>query len=195
MNRNTRVALICVVVFFSMVGAAFAAVPLYRVFCQATGFAGTVRRAGAAPTKVLGRTVSIRFDTNVRGLPWDFHPDQLQQDVAIGATGLAYFKVTNHGTTPLTGRAVYNVAPEQAGAYFEKLECFCFTNQTLQPGETKEFPVAYFVDPAFATGDDTRTLKEITLSYTFYPATDPRASSAPQPKTPAASSTPASKAK
>jgi cytochrome c oxidase assembly protein subunit 11 len=184
-NRNLRVAVICAAVFLGMVGASFAAVPLYRAFCQATGFAGTAKRAQEASKVKLDKQVTVRFDTNVRDLPWDFQPEQATESVKIGATGLAFFKVTNHGSTPLTGRAVYNIAPDQAAPYFEKLECFCFTNQTIKPGETKEFPVAYFVDPRFATGDDTQGLKEITLSYTFYPAADARAQPpAPQaPKT------------
>ncbi len=181
MSRNARVGLICALVFCAMVGAAFGAVPLYKAFCQATGFAGTARRAKEASKVKLDRMVTVSFDTNVRDLPWDFVAEQPHQDVAIGATNLAFFKVTNHGSTPFTGRAVFNVAPDQAAPYFEKLECFCFTNQTIKPGETKEFPVAYFVDPRFATGDDTQNLKDITLSYTFYPATDARAQSA-QPK-------------
>jgi cytochrome c oxidase assembly protein subunit 11 len=175
MNRNVRVALICAVAFCAMVGAAFASVPLYRAFCQATGFAGTARRAKEASKVKLDKMVTVTFDTNVRDLPWTFTAEQPRQDVAIGATNLAFFKVTNRGSTPLTGRAVFNIAPDQAAPYFSKLECFCFTDQTMKPGETKEFPVAYFVDPRFATGDDTQNLKDITLSYTFFPATDVRA--------------------
>ena len=161
-----------------MVGASFAAVPLYRAFCQATGFAGTAKRAKAAASERLAQTVTVRFDTNVRGLPWDFRAEQASQTLELGQTGLAFFKVTNHGSTPLTGRALFNVAPDQAGPYFSKLECFCWQNQTIKAGETKEFPVAYFVDPRFAKGDDTQGLKEITLSYTFFPAADARAQSA-----------------
>jgi cytochrome c oxidase assembly protein subunit 11 len=152
-----------------MVGAAFAAVPLYRLFCQVTGFDGTVRRAEAAPTTVGERAVKIRFDANVRGLPWDFKPEQVSQTVRVGETGLAFFSVTNRGSTPLVGTARYNVVPESAGPYFQKLECFCFTAQTIQPGQTIEFPVAYFVAPELATDRDVRGVKEITLSYTFFP--------------------------
>ena len=169
-GRNVRLAAICLVVFAGMVGAAFAAVPLYRAFCQATGFAGTVRRASAAPTVVSARTVVVAFDTNTRGLPWGFHPDQASQTVHPGATNLAFFSVTNDGDAPVTGRAVYNVTPESAGAYFSKLECFCFKNQTLAAHASAHFPVVYFVDPRFGTDDDTRGIKQITLSYTFYPA-------------------------
>ena len=167
---NGRVALICAAVFVLMVGASFAAVPLYRVFCQATGFDGATRRGQAAPTQVLDRMMTVRFDTNVRGLPWRFTADQLSQDVHIGATNLAFFHVTNQGSQPVTGRAVFNVVPETAGAYFSKLECFCFREQTLQPGQSMDFPVVYFVDPRLVDDLETRQIRAITLSYTFLPA-------------------------
>ena len=176
---HLKVAAICGVAFFGMVGAAYAAVPLYKMFCQATGFDGTVRKAVAKPTKVLDRKVEIRFDANVRNLPWDFQAMQVSQDIRIGDTGLAFFKVTNTSDKPLTGRAMYNVVPEQAGAYFQKLECFCFSSQTIEPGQTVEFPVVYFVDPAYVKDYDARTKSEITLSYTFFPSTD----AAPTPAT------------
>lgn len=168
--RNSRLALTCLAIFAMMVAVAFAAVPLYRVFCQATGFNGTVRRAAAAPTTVAAGTVSVAFDTNVRGLAWQFTPNVSSQQVHPGATNLAFFKVTNTSDQPLTGRAVYNVTPESAGGYFSKLECFCFKNQTLAPHQTAEFPVVYYVDPRFGQNDDTRGIQQITLSYTFYPA-------------------------
>lgn len=168
--RNVRLGLVCLAVFAAMVGVAFAAVPLYRVFCQATGFNGTVRRATAAPTSLAAGTVTVAFDTNVRGLAWAFTPNVGSQTIRPGATNLAFFKVTNTSDQPLTGRAVYNVTPESAGPYFSKLECFCFKNQTLAPHQTAEFPVVYYVDPRFGTNDDTKGIAEITLSYTFYPA-------------------------
>jgi cytochrome c oxidase assembly protein subunit 11 len=171
-KRNTRVALICAAAFFGMVGAAYASVPLYRLFCQMTGFDGTVRKAELKPTKILDRKVTIRFDANVRTLPWDFSAEQTSQQVRIGDTGLAFFKVTNHGNKPMTGRALYNVVPEQAGPYFQKLECFCFSNQTIQPGQTVEFPVVYFVDPQYVDDVETKGKDEITLSYTFFPAVE-----------------------
>ena len=171
-RSNARIALICVVVFAGMVGAAYASVPLYRAFCQMTGFGGTVSKAEVAPTKVLDQRLTIRFDANVRNMPWDFKPSQVSQSVRIGETGLAFYKVTNHGDKPVTGRATYNVLPEAAGAYFQKLECFCFTEQTVQPGETIEFPVVYFVDPGFATDSETDGEPEVTLSYTFFPVED-----------------------
>jgi cytochrome c oxidase assembly protein subunit 11 len=171
-RRNLRLALICGAAFFGMVGAAFAAVPLYRAFCQATGFDGTVRRAEAAPDATLTKTVVVRFDANVRDLPWSFKADQVQQTVKIGETKLAFFRVTNHAEHPITARAVYNVVPEQAGAYFQKLQCFCFSDQTIAAGATVDMPVLYFVDPGYATDINTKGKPEITLSYTFYPATD-----------------------
>jgi len=168
--RNKRLALICGAVFAGMVGMAFAAVPFYRAFCQATGLAGTVRRASAAPTTISNRTVIVAFDTNVRGLAWNFTPNVSSQVVRLGDSKLAFFKVTNTSDQPLTGRAVYNVTPGSAGFFFSKLECFCFTNQTLAPHQTAEFPVVYYVDPRFGLDDDTRAIKQITLSYTFFPA-------------------------
>jgi len=162
--------MICAAIFAAMVGLAFAFVPLYRAFCQATGFNGTVRRVAAARSQATGRTVVVRFDTNVRGLPWRFAPNQLEQTAEVGESKLTFFKVTNTSNRPLTGRAVYNVAPESAGAYFSKLQCFCFSNQTVGPGQTVEFPVVYYVDPRFGLDDDTKGISQITLSYTFFPA-------------------------
>ena len=184
MSRSNLIALICALGVMAMTGAAFAAVPLYRMFCQATGFDGTVRKAVAKPTQVLDRKVEIRFDANVRNLPWDFQAMQVSQDIRIGDTGLAFFKVTNTSDKPLTGRAMYNVVPEQAGPYFQKLECFCFSSQTIAPGQTVAFPVVYFVDPQFATDPDTKGKQEITLSYTFFPAVADAASAKQAATTP-----------
>lgn len=167
---NLKVAALCGVAFFGMVGAAYAAVPLYKLFCQVTGFDGTVRKAAVKPDKVLDRKITVRFDANVRNLPWDFQAQQVSQDVRIGDTGLAFFKVTNKSDKPVTGRAMYNVVPEQAGPYFQKLECFCFSSQTIEPGQTVEFPVVYFVDPGYVKDPDVGSKSELTLSYTFFPA-------------------------
>jgi cytochrome c oxidase assembly protein subunit 11 len=174
-----RTALICGAVFFCMVGAAFAAVPLYRIFCQQTGFDGASRRASVRPDQVLNQTVTVRFDANVRDLPWDFGPDQISQKIKIGATGLAFFHVTNRSDQPITGHASYNVTPQLVGLYFEKLECFCFTDQTLKPGQSAHFPVVYFVDPRFAGDPDTKNTPEITLSYTFFRVPGSTAKAAP----------------
>ncbi|HZZ35220.1 MAG TPA: cytochrome c oxidase assembly protein [Caulobacteraceae bacterium] len=171
-RRNARVAVVCAITFFGMVGAAYASVPLYRAFCQLTGFDGATRRADVAPGAVLGKTVTVRFDANVRDLPWDFEAEQTSQQVKIGETKLAFFKVTNRSDKPITARAVYNVVPEQAGAYFQKLQCFCFSDQTIGPGATLEMPVLYFIDPKYAEDINTKGKSEVTLSYTFYPAVD-----------------------
>jgi cytochrome c oxidase assembly protein subunit 11 len=165
-----RTAALCGAIVLGMTGAAFAAVPLYQAFCQVTGFDGATRRADMAPAQALDRTVQVRFDANTRGLPWTFKTEQVSQTVKVGATSIAFYKVTNTGDRPATGVATYNVVPESAGPHFRKLECFCFTEQTIAPGETVEFPVVYFVDPELATDPETRRIDEITLSYTFFPA-------------------------
>jgi len=180
MNRNARVAIFCVIGVLAMTGAAYAAVPLYRMFCEVTGFDGTVRRAKAPPKQALDKTITIRFDTNVRGVPFEFQPEVRTQDVRIGKPALAFFKVTNTSDRPVTAQASYNVVPETAGPYFQKLECFCFTEQTLKPGETVEFPMTYFVDPEMASDPETRGMGEVTLSYTFFPVEKPAARPAPQ---------------
>ena len=175
-RRNRAVAGAVVATFVAMVGASYAAVPIYKAFCQATGFDGTTKRAEAAPTEVLGKTLRIRFDANVRDLPWDFQALQTNQTIKIGETKVAIFRVTNHSDKPMTGRAVFNVVPERAGPYFEKLSCFCFTDQTIQAGQTVEMPVLYFVNPKYADDYETRGTGELTLSYTFYPAVDAKPS-------------------
>jgi cytochrome c oxidase assembly protein subunit 11 len=175
---NAAVGLTCLTVFLAMVGMAFASVPLYRAFCQATGFYGTAKRASAGAASVSSRTVTVRFDTNVRGLSWRFEPEQPSQTMRLGENKLAFFRATNTGDKPVTGRAIYNVTPLPAGPYFSKLECFCFRNQTIAPGQTVEFPVVYYVDPRYGADADTKGAPEITLSYTFFPAvTGPRVSS------------------
>lgn len=172
-RAKRRTVLISAAVVICMTGAAFAAVPLYKRFCDLTGFDGTVRRAKAAPATAIDRRILIRFDANVRGMPWDFAPDQATQTVQIGKTGLAFFHVTNRSDRAITGHAAYNVVPEGAAKYFEKLQCFCFTDQTLQPGQSMDFPVVYFVDPKFASDPDTMSGQDITLSYTFFPVGAP----------------------
>lgn len=175
-RRNRKVALICAAGFFGMVGAAYASVPLYKAFCQLTGFDGTTRKAEKASDVVLDRAVTIRFDANVRDLPWTFETKQTTQEARIGETKVAFFKVTNNSDKPIVGRAVFNVVPEQAGPYFQKLDCFCFSDQTVGPGQTIDMPVLYFIDPKFASDFETKGKQEVTLSYTFFPST-----SAPAP--------------
>ena len=167
--RQTRTAAALVLLVAAMVGLAFASVPLYRLFCQVTGFDGTTQRASAAGTEVLDRTAIVRFDTNVRGLPWRFTAEQASQTVRIGASSMAYFSVTNTSDKPMTGVAMYNVVPESAGAHFRKLQCFCFDAQTIAAGQTVEFPMIYFIDPEITRDFETKGVDEITLSYTFFP--------------------------
>jgi cytochrome c oxidase assembly protein subunit 11 len=168
MSRNA-VALACALGVLGMTGASFAAVPLYRMFCQVTGFDGTVSKADKAPDVQLDQTVLVRFDTNVRGLPMQFRAEQVSQRVRVGETGMAFFDVTNTSDKPISAKAAYNVVPERAGPYFQKLQCFCFDEQIIQPGQTVKFPVQYFVAPEMATDAEARGVSEITLSYTFYP--------------------------
>ena len=174
MRRNKRTGLVMGLVAAGMVGLGFASVPLYRIFCQATGLNGTVSRAEASELDYIqavdGSTMQIRFDANHRGdLPWNFRPEHPTDSVTIGARDLAIFIAKNNSDHPITGTASYNVTPEQAGKYFKKIQCFCFTQQTLQPGEQVRMPVIFYVDPKIATDPDTKTVQEITLSYTFYP--------------------------
>jgi cytochrome c oxidase assembly protein subunit 11 len=181
-RRHGLMALSLAGLVAAMVGLSFAAVPLYRIFCQATGYNGTPQRADKGADHVLDRTITIRFDGNVDpGLPWSFAPVQQTMDVKIGETTLAFFKATNKADAPVTGRAIFNVSPEQAGLYFTKIQCFCFTKQTLAAGASAEMPVTFFVDPKIVDDEDTKNISEITLSYTFYRSDrDPGAPAAPQ---------------
>jgi cytochrome c oxidase assembly protein subunit 11 len=173
-RRHSILALSLVGLVAGMVGLSFASVPLYRVFCQVTGYGGVPQRAEKAPGEVLDRTVTIRFDGNVdRSLPWTFAPFQQTMDVNIGETALAFFKASNNGSGPVSGRAIFNVSPELAGRYFTKIECFCFKQQTLAAGQTVDMPVTFFVDPKFVDDEDTKDIYEITLSYTFYRSDEP----------------------
>ncbi|MGE0179754.1 MAG: cytochrome c oxidase assembly protein [Sphingomonas sp.] len=170
-RRNSRTALLAALGAVFMVGLAYASVPLYRIFCQVTGFGGTTQRAAtdAAPGPV-GRMISVRFDGNVSpALGWEFRPVDTSRRVAIGARNIALYRARNTGPTPITGTATFNVAPNQAGRYFVKIQCFCFTEQTLQPGQEVNMPVIFYVDPAILEDPDARDISEITLSYTFYP--------------------------
>ena len=168
-HKNGRTALIMAAFAAAMVGLAFASVPLYRAFCQLTGFDGTPLRAARAPGAVAGQ-IGVRFDANVHpGLPWRFEPVQNQVRIAPGAQTQIFYRATNLTARPITGQAVFNVTPDTAGQYFNKIECFCFTEQTLKPGESVDMPVVFFVDPKIRTDDETKAIDEITLSYTFYP--------------------------
>ena len=161
----------CAVFVAAMVGMSFAAVPLYRAFCQATGYNGTVRKAESAPAATLDRIVTVRFDANVgNGLGWSFRPEQREVKVKLGEVGTVRFIAENRMPTANIGAAVFNVSPDDVGAYFNKIACFCFTKQALQANQSEELPVTFFVDPAMAKDDELATTDTITLSYTFYPA-------------------------
>ena len=177
LTRDATVAAICGFVVVLMIGAAYAAVPFYNWFCRATGFNGTTQVATSAPSAVpLTRKIAVRFDSNVAGgLPWKFEPEQTEIEVRIGEVTTIFYKVTNQSARTTTGQAAYNVAPLTVGAYFEKINCFCFTEQTMAPGETREMPVVFYVDPSIVKDSDNDGLNTITLSYTFYPVRDPAA--------------------
>jgi cytochrome c oxidase assembly protein subunit 11 len=171
-RKNRKTALVAFGIALGMLGVGYASVPLYRIFCQVTGYGGTTNRvdeAQAATVKSTGRTMSIRFDANVgRGMPWEFKPLQRTDTVSIGARDMAVFWAKNTSDQPITGTASFNVEPEQAGKYFSKIQCFCFTEQTLQPGEEMRMPVLYYVDPAILDDPDNKDVEQITLSYTFH---------------------------
>jgi len=168
-KSNLRVALMAGSVAVGMIGVAYAAVPLYQIFCQVTGFGGTTQRADASPEKPLDQKITVAFDANVNSsLSWEFTPVQHSQTIRIGEQKLAFYKAKNTTSRPLTGTATFNVTPVGAGVYFSKIECFCFTEQTLQPGQSMDMPVSYFVDPDIVNDPDMKSVKTITLSYTFY---------------------------
>ncbi|MEJ2374348.1 MAG: cytochrome c oxidase assembly protein [Pseudolabrys sp.] len=169
LRRDMLVAAACGAFVACMVGAAFAAVPLYNWFCRTTGFAGTPQVAAQAPGRVLDRTVAVRFDSNVApGLPWKFVPEQNVIKHRIGEVATVRYKVINRAAREIAAQASYNVSPPTVGAYFTKINCFCFTKQTLRPGETREMEVAFYVDPSIAEDREHDALNTITLSYTFY---------------------------
>ncbi|HXF54750.1 MAG TPA: cytochrome c oxidase assembly protein [Hyphomicrobiaceae bacterium] len=179
-RRNRRVAALSALMAVGMLGLAFAAVPLYRLFCQVTGYGGTTQRAARSSDTVLDRTVRIRFDANVGGgLAWSFEPLVRTVDVKIGENTLAFYRATNRSTRPLSGSATFNVTPEVAGLYFNKIQCFCFTEQRLEAGESVEMPVSFFIDPEIMKDSDARRVREITLSYTFYPMEPQKSAAAP----------------
>ena len=168
-QKNRAVAIRMALFALAMLGLAFASVPLYRAFCQVTGFGGTTQKADAAPGAVAGQ-IGVRFDANIDpALPWKFEPVQETVRIHPGARTTIYYQATNYTARSTTGQAVFNVTPEIAGKYFSKIECFCFTEQTLKPGESVKMPVIFFVDPKLRDDPDTKHIDEITLSYTFYP--------------------------
>jgi cytochrome c oxidase assembly protein subunit 11 len=173
-RRDLTVALACGAFVGLMVGGAYAAVPLYNLFCRVTGFGGTPQVASVAPGQVLDRKITVRFDANVnRGLPWRFEPEVTSVDVRLGEVVTVYYTVVNQSARETAGLASYNVTPPQTGAYFTKINCFCFTKQTMKPGETREMTVVFYVDPEIVKDHDQDKLNTITLSYTFYRLREP----------------------
>jgi cytochrome c oxidase assembly protein subunit 11 len=168
-RKNSRTALLMALIVAAMIGVAFASPPIYRTFCSLTGFGGTPLRAEKAPGAIPGQ-VGVRFDANVHpGLPWRFEPEQTTVRIQPGAQTKIFYRAQNLSARAWTGQAAYNVSPDQVGKYFKKIQCFCFTEQTLKAGQTVDMPVVFFVDPAIKKDPDTKDIDEITLSYTFYP--------------------------
>lgn len=164
----------CGLLAAGMVGAAYAAVPLYDWFCRTTGFGGTTQVATSAPSSVLDRTITVRFDANVGpGLPWRFEPERKSIEVKLGEVVTVHYRITNEAARSITAQAVYNVTPLTVGAYFQKINCFCFTDQHLKAAEKRELAVVFYVDPAIAKDSDNADVNTITLSYTFYAQREP----------------------
>lgn len=182
-QKNLRTGIYAFMGALAMLGMGYAAVPLYELFCSVTGFGGTTQRAtegeAAAAERLVqatgGKTISIRFDGSVaRDVPWTFRPEQTTDTVQFGVRDMATYIARNNSNVPITGTATFNVEPEQAGIYFNKIQCFCFTEQTLQPGEEVHMPVLYFVDPAALEDENMKGVEQITLSYTFHRAIEPQ---------------------
>jgi cytochrome c oxidase assembly protein subunit 11 len=178
-QKNKRSAMVAGLLVLGMLGLGYASVPLYRIFCQVTGYGGTTQRvdaAQAATVQAAGKVISVRFDSNVNStLPWSFKPEQAVDKVSIGVRDMAIFIATNNSDEPVIGTATFNVTPLLAGQYFNKVQCFCFTEQLLKPGQTVRMPVLYYIDPAILDDPETRDINEITLSYTFYRSKDGKA--------------------
>lgn len=169
-RKNAATAMVCVTIVAGMVGLSFASVPLYRLFCQVTGLGGTPGVQAAAPEAKTDVDFHVRFDANTNAaLPWRFKPVQREVTLKLGEERLAFYEATNTSDKPVTGTATFNVTPLKAGQYFVKIDCFCFTEQTLEPGETVQMPVSFYVDPDIYENRNTRDVTTITLSYTFYP--------------------------
>ena len=178
-DRNMRSAMMAGMFALAMLGVGFAAVPLYEIFCRVTGYGGTTQRVDAAQAATVQATtkpMSIRFDSNVNSaLPWSFKPEQATDRVSVGARDMAIYIAKNESSQPVVGTATFNVTPVLAGKYFHKIQCFCFTEQLLQPGQQMRMPVLYYVDPAILEDPETKDIEEITLSYTFYRSKDGQA--------------------
>jgi len=171
-RSNRRIVAMCVAMVAAMGGLAYASVPLYRLFCTVTGYAGTTQRAESGPVEVIDREITVRFDANISpGLHWRFEPVEREVKLKLGEVATARYRATNLSNRALTGTATFNVTPESTGIYFNKLECFCFTETTLAPGESLEMPVVFFVDPDMADSVEAGSVRTITLSYTFFAVT------------------------
>ena len=174
-RRDKIVAVVCGLTVAGMVGASYAAVPLYNWFCRTTGYAGTTQVATAGPSGMIDRKVTVRFDANVGpGLPWRFEPEQNQIEIKLGQVVTVNYRVINEAARPITASAAYNVTPLTVGSFFNKINCFCFTEQSLKAGETRDMAVVFYVDPSMAKDADNADTKNITLSYTFYKQPDPQ---------------------
>jgi len=187
-SRHRRLALVLVAGVAAMIGLTYASVPFYRIFCQVTGFGGYTQRADHAPSAALDRMVTVRFNADVNvGLPWLFQPLQREVRVHVGETAMAYFRAQNMASRRVTGQATFNVTPDKAGLYFTKIQCFCFNEQALEPGQSVDMPVTFFVDPKLASDPKMADVHTITLSYTFFRAVDDGAqtSQLAKPATPA----------
>lgn len=173
LNRNARTGVVLAGVAIGMVGLSFAAVPLYRLFCQVTGFGGTTQRSVAAPGPVLDRVITVRFNADTaNSLPWQFRAKQGHVRVKVGEESLAFYRAANTSKFAATGTATFNVTPLKAGQYFVKVECFCFREQMLAPGKSVDMPVSFYIDPSIMKDRNLDDVKTITLSYTFYRARD-----------------------
>jgi cytochrome c oxidase assembly protein subunit 11 len=184
-GQNGRLAAILVTIVLTMVSLSFAAVPFYSWFCRVTGFAGTPQTATQASAEVLDQTITVRFDANTdAAMPWEFKPVEREMTIRIGETGMAFYEAYNPTDRVIAGTAAYNVSPDIAGAYFTKIDCFCFTEQVLQPGERVLMPVTFYVDPELTRDVNTKQVRHITLSYTFYQTELPetQANLSPAPK-------------
>ncbi len=168
-RKNKRMLAVLVLGVFGMIGASYAAVPLYKLFCQVTGFGGTTQVAAEESSVVLDRKMTVRFDAMANGVPWSFQPVQRKVELKVGESAVVYYRATNTSDRTVVGTATFNVTPLKVGQYFNKIECFCFTEQLLEPGQSVDMPVTFFVDPEIADDRNLEDVKTITLSYTFFP--------------------------
>ena len=173
MSANRKTLYILIGIGLSMLALGFASKPLYDTFCKVTGYGGTTRYADENLSEILDRKVTVSFDANVKDLPWDFHPEQRNMSVQLGQNGLAYYKVKNRSNKPIVGTATFNVTPIKAAPFFIKTECFCFTEQLIEPGQEISMPVLFFVDPQLDEDRRLEDVKDITLSYTFFEVENP----------------------